>query len=147
MVKCLSYVSESLIEVNDQLVQEFSDTFASQNFDFGINGFLIYSNSRFFQYIEGEAHRVDQLMKNIKADDRHEVKLEMHQFREGRRVDNWSMKYLKPSQLTEILKEDGLIDLMVMAAANPDMVVGWEKHCWRMVDEISQKHHDRDPLL
>lgn len=67
----ISYVSTANRDLNEEEVAELLDQTQIRNNNKGVNGLLIYSDSNFFEVIEGTKSKIIDLFKCIKEDPRH----------------------------------------------------------------------------
>ncbi|CAM3791312.1 Blue light-and temperature-regulated antirepressor YcgF [Vibrio aerogenes CECT 7868] len=90
--KYLFYSSKAKItEVN---IHEILEVSRRENKKFGITGYLISHFNGFYQYIEGDEAAIDQLYRNISADERHsDVEMLFSGYRETRIFPDWQMGY------------------------------------------------------
>lgn len=95
-MKSLLYVSRSRLAPHetDIEVKRIVATARERNEPAGITGALIFTHSHFAQYLEGPADAVDQLMKQLKVDPRHEnVRVVSTPSVSRRHFSEWSMAY------------------------------------------------------
>ena len=71
MLSHLVYVSARTPKCTEEEIQKILASCKKNNSDIGITGVLLYSNSQFVQYMEGEFKSIITLYDKIKADDRH----------------------------------------------------------------------------
>ncbi len=139
MIDCISYLSKSNINPTDEELRKMLNQFQIANKDHAIGGFLVYDQNHFFQYIEGPEEEIHSLMDNIHKDARHKILAEAETWRSERRFKGWSMKVIGYSNLTRILPENKLIDLIAFSVANKDIMPEWEDYAWEIIDNIAEK--------
>jgi hypothetical protein len=71
MLSHLVYVSARTPKCTEEEIQKILASCKKNNSDIGITGVLLYSNSQFVQYMEGEFKSIIALYDKIKTDDRH----------------------------------------------------------------------------
>ncbi len=139
MIDSIAYLSVSNIKPIAQEVDEMLDQFKYANTLHALTGFLVYDQNHFFQYIEGPEDEIAMLMKNIRKDPRHKIMVESKNRRSNRRFKEWSMKIIGYSNLTRILPENKLIDLIAFSITKKDIIPEWESYTWKIIDEIAEK--------
>lgn len=73
------------------------ETSANNNLRDDLTGFLIFSNNRFFQVVEGSEESIGSLMSRLGRDKRHsDIEILSRIEVEERSFPNWRMKRLKP---------------------------------------------------
>ena len=66
----------------------------SSNHAHDLTGMLLYRRGRFFQVLEGPEDAVDELMRKIRRDSRHDgVRVLLRESLDDRRFDEWTMGY------------------------------------------------------
>ncbi len=139
MIDSLAYLSISNIKPSERQLNQMLEQFQSANDLHSITGFLVYDQNHFFQYIEGPEKEIDSLMENIRKDPRHKIMAEAANWRSDRRFEGWSMKVIGYSNLTRILPENKLIDLIAFSIANQEIMPEWESYAWKIIDDIAEK--------
>ncbi|MEQ8551116.1 MAG: BLUF domain-containing protein [Cyclobacteriaceae bacterium] len=139
MIDSIAYLSVSNIKPTAREVDEMLDQFKSANKLHALTGFLVYDQNHFFQYIEGPEKEIAMLMKNIRKDPRHKIMVESNNRRSDRRFKKWSMKIIGYSNLTRILPENKLIDLIAFSITKKDIIPEWESYAWEIINEIAEK--------
>lgn len=71
MLSHLVYVSVRKANCTEEEIQKILDACKRNNKDLDITGVLLYSNTHFVQYLEGEYKLIIGLYDKIKQDDRH----------------------------------------------------------------------------
>lgn len=71
MLSHLIYVSNRLPQCTQQEIDKILDACQRNNKNYDITGVLLYSDTKFIQYIEGEYSQIIQLYDRIKTDKRH----------------------------------------------------------------------------
>lgn len=67
----ISYVSTQIRDLDPSEVVHILYETETRNEDLGINGLLVYSEGNFFEVIEGEKEKIQELYKHILKDERH----------------------------------------------------------------------------
>jgi hypothetical protein len=109
MLAHLSYTSRRTPLCAEQEIERILASAAHHNPQLGITGVLIYSDEKFFQYMEGEYRAIVTLYDKIKLDPRHtDVTLLSMGPIKVKGFTNWSMgrKRVQPGEL-EVLMADG----------------------------------------
>lgn len=135
----LAYVSKASRSLLESEVTVMKSEFARANHEHNITGFLVYSKGRFFQYIEGPKFSIDSLMHNIRLDHLHKVGIEIIKDIGTRKFENWEMKWFDIQDLSDVVTEDYLIDLMTFSASRKELLPNWENMSWDMIEKISQR--------
>jgi hypothetical protein len=105
----LAYASRALQSFDQYALHDLAQRAAAKNEQLGVTGYLSFRQDVFLQYLEGEQKVVEDLMRVITADERHEVLRQIPLGERSDRVfDDWSMRYLSPNEITEI----GLADVL-----------------------------------
>lgn len=65
------YLSSAIVLLTDSQLDDILKTALRNNADHGITGILAYSSGSFIQYVEGPRAELDQLERNLNADQRH----------------------------------------------------------------------------
>lgn len=71
MLSHLIYVSNRLQNCTDTEIEKILDSCKRNNANYDITGVLLYSNTKFVQYLEGEYKEIMSLYDKIKGDNRH----------------------------------------------------------------------------
>lgn len=132
------YVSKALTPFDDAALEELAVRAASRNVELGVTGYLCFEKGRFVQYIEGAAATVDELMRRIAADPRHDVLHQIH--RDGdeeRRFPSWHMRKLTRGDFVEIHLEHLLTDQILFLKKLPGNNASWEQAIWSMIERIA----------
>lgn len=101
------------------------------NAQMGVTGALIYTGSRFVQALEGDRDTVEQLVKSIAADPRHNQVTVVHRDQIAeRRFSTWQMAYRGPaSDLNQTVEE--------LIHAYPDTASAVQ-HVYEVMEEFAQ---------
>ncbi|MEP0191362.1 MAG: BLUF domain-containing protein [Erythrobacter sp.] len=95
----LTYVSEATNKLLSGDIFKIIETSAKNNSRDGLTGFLIFSDNRFFQVLEGPETEVTALMAKLGEDDRHSNIRILHRNRISKRsFPRWGMKRLAQGQ-------------------------------------------------
>jgi hypothetical protein len=99
----ISYVSTGCDGLRYEHIKEILESSNKNNETDEISGILIYCNKHFFQIIEGEKEKVEELFQKIAVDPRHDNVIKLQSgFIEQRHFETWNMgfksynKELKP---------------------------------------------------
>jgi hypothetical protein len=109
MLAHLSYVSRRTQLCTEQEIERIFASATYHNPSLEVTGVLIYSDEKFFQYVEGEYRAITLLYDKIKLDPRHsDVALLSMGPIKVKGFANWSMgrKKIQPDEL-EVLLADG----------------------------------------
>lgn len=121
----------------DEFIDQLS-RYTLNNKKRGITGFLAYDQRRFFQYVEGEREVLEELERSLRTDKRHEILVHTN-YRSGeKKFDNWSMKVLSISDLTIVVPENQLIDLLSFSYQHGHLINDWEQEAWTLIDQIAK---------
>ncbi|NLF95364.1 MAG: family 3 adenylate cyclase [Candidatus Riflebacteria bacterium] len=95
-MKRITYISRPCKAMSDSEVQAISDHCYVRNRENQITGVLLYFCGLFFQTIEGDDAKIDQLFAQIRKDRRHQdvLCLKMEAGNIVRMFPDWSMKYI-----------------------------------------------------
>ncbi|MBA3864642.1 MAG: hypothetical protein C0517_11950 [Erythrobacter sp.] len=117
----LIYVSTASPSVDGGDVFDIIQRSSLRNPQRGITGFLIFVNGYFFQYIEGPAKALEQLLDDISRDSRHHsIKVLSRQPCSQRSFPTWKMKRL---HLTDQAKLSGEVISQLKTLAIPAQAV------------------------
>lgn len=101
----LIYCSAAAYEFSDADLAALLLKSRTNNATLGITGMLLYTERSFFQILEGERQKVEQLYKYIKTDHRHSKVVTIIQEPITRRAfDDWTMGYvgITPQEIAEL---------------------------------------------
>jgi len=84
----------------------------------GITGLLVFGSDIFFQWLEGPKASIQQLMHNIRNDQRHNTVVELAVNEEVRErvFPKWDMELVQPDDIREVL-QDALRDAKAAVSA------------------------------
>lgn len=103
MISSYIYSSHCATEIDTQTLNEIQQLAQLENKKHEITGYLTYKKNTFIQYIEGPKESLDQLISNLKKDDRHKLKKSfVLPIKDKRVFQNWSMRYIEYDDLIEI---------------------------------------------
>ncbi|MBM4371977.1 MAG: BLUF domain-containing protein [Deltaproteobacteria bacterium] len=96
MLKRIRYVSEFSRQMSAADLEQLTARSAASNAEVGITGVLVATGSMFFQVLEGDPARVDELFARISGDGRHRqvLVLEVEQGDLARLFPGWPMRKL-----------------------------------------------------
>jgi len=94
MIYYLCYISTANIDFNEHMLQELLTKSRKNNQAVNVTGVLLYHDSSFIQYLEGDKQQVMELFERIKKDLRHRsvYKIVSGTSRD-RKFTNWSMAF------------------------------------------------------
>lgn len=89
----IAYTSIASNDLGSGEIFKIIERSARNNADAGLTGFLIFSNNRFFQVIEGPQPKIDALMHTLEGDPRHHSIAIVHRASiDTRSFPDWRMK-------------------------------------------------------
>lgn len=93
-MKRVTYISRLASPLSVEEIKEIGIVSSDNNQRAGITGFLVYFNKLFFQVIEGNDKKVDQLFEKIRKDPRHQDIIRLKtEYEIGQRLfPTWSMR-------------------------------------------------------
>ena len=93
----LVYVSDALVAQEADLTSLVVDA-QVRNASLGVTGALLFTGSKFAQYLEGTADALQLLMTSIRTDPRHEnIVVVAEGQREDRQFSSWTLAYAGPA--------------------------------------------------
>lgn len=93
------YLSRATRIFSDEAVQQLCKKSFDANFAHGVTGLLLFDGNRFIQALEGERDAVDNVMRRIVADRRHDSIVFLSDgLVETRQFGNWSMDYKRADE-------------------------------------------------
>ncbi len=111
------YVSSTKNVLSEKALSNLLESFKSNNLKHGITGMLLYHDGNIMQLIEGPQDKIDQLYRNITADERHcgiitLIKEEIS----TREFGDWSMSYknisgIEPDGFSDFIKVGSFPDV------------------------------------
>jgi hypothetical protein len=105
-----AYTSRARRSFNEQDLDEMLATARIKNKALGLSGLLLYQDGLFLQVLEGHRHAVDDLLKTIEADERHDaVRLIWHREIDARDFGDWQMGFLRSK---EAWSQAGFVDIL-----------------------------------
>ena len=141
IVKGTLYISKANQSFTTREVQELAEHAASMNRAFQITGYLYFEKGHFMQYVEGEREHLAQLMKNIRADSRHELLFIDHVSVTSRRFVGWHMQYISPYSYDFLRMEKILLDMArSFRPEQEDLKAFKREKIWDLVDRIAEMH-------
>jgi hypothetical protein len=106
----VAYSSKARHSFSEQDLDEMLATARIKNKALGLSGLLLYQDGVFLQFLEGQRHAVDDLLKTIEADARHEsVRLIWRRVIETRDFADWQMGFLRQQQNRD---QAGFVDVV-----------------------------------
>lgn len=134
------YVSAAHRSFDDWALKELAEFSAHMNAKFGITGYLVYLDGRFVQYFEGAKSPVEQLMSNIRNDERHEILQETGEAHlVTRRFPTWFMRWLHHEELAQVKLERDLATLLLSRKEMETTI--WEARLWLTVERVLALDH------
>lgn len=92
MLSHLIYISNREKECTDQEIDKILASCQENNRHDDITGVLLYSNSKFLQYLEGDYNKINELFDKIKKDPRHSNVVMLTSFAiQERSFPSWEM--------------------------------------------------------
>lgn len=118
MITSFIYSSKSTSELNLDLLGEIQKVAETENKKNDITGYLTYKKDTFIQYIEGPEEKINQLIINLKRDNRHQFNKSIFLTpKTNRFFMDWSMKYIEYNKLIEIGYHD-LLETVFFTVGN-----------------------------
>jgi hypothetical protein len=109
----LLYVSKSVVAQIQDEMESAVKAFSIKNQEFGISGYLFCNKNLILQYVEGHESDINQLMENIRQDERHIITNEIILPPPIQRVfPNWSMQLVTQDSLYSSRSENVIIDIV-----------------------------------
>jgi class 3 adenylate cyclase len=104
-MKRLTYISKCSDTISDEEIENIGTVSVKNNQKLDLNGVLLYAHGMFFQVLEGEKDKVDQVYEKIKKDPRHTdiVCLKAENNISERVFSEWSMKTVNLEKNVDIL--------------------------------------------
>lgn len=125
MLEALIYVSAANAPLNDGDIQDILAVAGRNNPAEGLTGALIFSGSIFVQMLEGTPINLDDMMRRIVADDRHNAVVVLARDSIQRRhFDGWSMAYRQI---------EGLV------ADELHRQIGWDNTIKKLLDSVIEQ--------
>ncbi|WP_028117380.1 BLUF domain-containing protein [Ferrimonas senticii] len=138
------YVSQATALFRPAELDELVDMAALNNSEQQISGCLFFDDDRFFQYIEGPATAVRQLMASIEQDPRHRILTLFEQPQlEQRRFPSWQMQRISCSQLQQLwgdLQHSGAPALLTQTFTDPKL---WQTKLFRDIDQLAHAYQQQ----
>ncbi len=112
MLSQLVYISSRKAHCTPAQIEKILQACQKNNSSLDITGVLLYSETKFIQYLEGDARQILKLYDQIKGDDRHEqVRMLSYGTIQSRAFPSWHMatKALSQNELafrTDISQQD-----------------------------------------
>lgn len=90
----MSYVSTGCDTLKYDDIKSILQDSRKNNVEKDITGILVYCNKHFFQILEGEKEKIQQLYHKIIIDRRHDNVIKIQEgFVENRQFENWNMAF------------------------------------------------------
>ena len=132
-ISWLVYVSDAMIPTESDLTSLVGQA-QSRNLALEITGSLIFTGTKFAQFLEGSAAALDVLMTDIRTDPRHSnVVVVAEGTQAERQFPNWSLTYAGPAMYVERVVESSL------PGAADDSPTGARKLI-RLMHELTAQH-------
>ncbi len=115
MLAQLLYISKRSANCTQEEIKKILASAQKNNPELGITGLLLYSDTRFIQYIEGERTKLMPFYDNLKKDERHHDTILMSLSLVKERIfPNWHMGEKLTSEdninyISDITKEDKMV--------------------------------------
>ncbi|WP_424984117.1 BLUF domain-containing protein [Maritalea sp. S77] len=98
------YVSTAMPNLTETEITQIVATAKQHNAKFEITGALAYNGVNFAQVLEGDEIHLEQLMDNIKNDERHSGVIEVARTStEKRAFEGWHMKHIEGLKFDELV--------------------------------------------
>lgn len=101
------YCSRAAEGVDDVEVGRIVESAQRSNLARGITGVLVFGSGVFFQWIEGPAPQVQNLIASLRSDPRHYdvVSLDWSEEKRERLYPNWEMEQVKADDIRSVLQD------------------------------------------
>ncbi|MGU3285579.1 BLUF domain-containing protein [Methylobacterium sp. WL18] len=101
------YCSRAAEGVDDAEVSRIVETAQRNNFAHGITGVLVFGSGVFFQWIEGPAAKIQNLIAILHRDERHHDIVSLSQSEEERErlYPNWDMEKVEAEDIRLVLED------------------------------------------
>ncbi len=101
------YCSRAAEGVDDVEVGRIVESAQSRNLARGITGVLVFGSGVFFQWIEGPAAEIQNLIASLRRDPRHYdvVALDWSEEKRERLYPNWEMEQVKADDIRAVLQD------------------------------------------
>ena len=101
------YCSRAAAGVDDAEVGRIVESAQRHNLARGITGVLVFGSGVFFQWIEGPAAQIQQLITSLHGDSRHYdiVSLSQSEERRERLYPNWDMEKVEAEEIRLVLQD------------------------------------------
>lgn len=101
------YCSLAAIGVDDAEVGRIVESAQRRNFARGITGVLVFGSGVFFQWIEGPAAQMENLIASLLGDPRHSdvVPLDRSEEKRERLYPNWEMERVEANDIRSVLQD------------------------------------------
>ena len=121
----VAYVSRASSSLASDEIFNIIETSANNNLRDDLTGFLIFSDNRFFQVVEGSEASIESLLSRLGSDRRHsDIEILSRIEVEERSFPNWRMKRLKP-------------DAQLISSANSGSGIGdFPRHLKHFVEQF-----------
>jgi len=123
-MKRITYISRPCQEMSDSDIQAISEFAHARNRDSQITGVLLFFCGLFFQTIEGDDAKIDQLFAKIRKDIRHKdvLCLKMETGNIERMFPDWSMKYINLDNNVEELNRP--VRILLQSILESHQIIG-----------------------
>lgn len=120
--KSVFYVSRALVDFTDEALADLVDRAVDKNQRLGVTGYLSFQRGRFLQYFEGGEHEVDGLLREIRADPRHEFLQEVIWAGPAPRLFKaWAMRRITYEEILQF-DHESFIERSILCADEFDML-------------------------
>jgi hypothetical protein len=101
------YCSRAAKGVDDAEVGRIIESAQRRNLARGITGVLVFSSGVFFQWVEGPAAHVQNLIASLHGDSRHDdiVTLDRSEDKRERLYPNWQMEHVEADDIRAVLQD------------------------------------------
>lgn len=112
LIRQVLYVSQARRDLRPTDIHEILQTAYKQNKLHGVTGLLLHNRGQFCQVIEGQSDAIEQLLKNLRSDTRHEyISVLVDEMKPEPEFICWLMNYRDVSKTFDpMIDNEDLID-------------------------------------
>lgn len=140
-LKAIVYLSKATAVTDHLEVEGLVEVAQKANAKHQVTGFIVYQKDHFLQYIEGSTLAVDQLMKNIRIDKRHQVLTTITIPISTRKFPDWGMRWNREN----ISIETVLLDYLKALLQPLQITETQQNNVLRMLNGISGHYRKETP--
>lgn len=138
MIKKVVYLSRQQKALTRDRLESLLSRAQQKNREKSLTGFLVYDQTRFFQYLEGPVESINDVMGSVRRDSRHSIIVEASILGETRLYENWDMRILTLFELSDWISDNELEDLIHFSNRSEDLLNNWIPRSWKIVEDISK---------